>query len=137
MKGRVVRNLEAEFNSNLKDILYSIGKDYKSLRLLAESLGTSYQNLVYWIENYLGLDKDDFYPRFICKSPCLKLRVNGIFRYQLDRKIHLYCKCKSGTNVIVTRTPIHILRELCRQFGWTIARVGAYYEITPDKSRDV
>ena len=118
--GKIRKQVETEFDAPIDKVLIALGKEFRSLNTLADALGVSYQVLTYWIENYLSVDKEDFYKKAVCKSNCLKIRIKNGYRYRLNTRLHCQCKCLVGLNCLVARVEPQELRDLCAEQGWNL-----------------
>jgi len=128
--GKVRRRVEQEFDCGINQVLEEVGKDYKKLQNLADALGVSYQVLTYWIEKYLGVKKEDFYKKVVCKSNCLTIRVNGDFRYKVDNQLKCNCKCRVGVNCLIAKVSEADLLQLCAELGGRVSRQEEVYVVS-------
>jgi len=103
----------------LEDVLVRTGKRFKRLKYVADSLGVSYQLLIYWIEK-LGTSKENFYRKKVCKKPCKLVRVDGSFRYKFVKVLKNKCKCYVGFDHVVVSISEEELIELAEANGYKI-----------------
>lgn len=104
---------------DLEDVLVEQGKRFKRLKHVAEALQISYQLLIYWISK-LGVSKEDFYRKKVCRKPCKLVHVNGDFRYKFVKAVDKKCKCFVGFKDIVVSIQTEELYSLAQENGFEI-----------------
>lgn len=106
--------------ADLEDILVERAKRYRKLSYVADSLGVSYNLLIYWIQNKLGFRKEEFYRKKVCKSKCKLITINGPFRYKFIKLFDHKCKCSIGYKFLTVRIDDNELKEICDKNGFKI-----------------
>lgn len=98
----------------LEKILVEYGKRYRKLKYIADALSISYQLLLYWLKK-IGIDKEDFYRKKVCKSNCLVIKIEGGYRYKFEGLVRSKCRCRIGFDVLVVKIKENELLDLCNE----------------------
>lgn len=114
---------------DLEAVLVESSKRFKRLKHVADSLGVSYQLLIYWIEK-LGVKKEDFYRKKVCRRNCKLVRVNGTFRYKFVRLLKGKCLCYAGFDHIVVSVSEEELTAIALEAGFKIETMVANSDYT-------
>jgi len=109
-----------KIDNSLESII-ELAKDYKNLSYLADSLGVSYQLLIYWLEKIYGIKKEDFFRRYVCKKGCKVLEAKGVYRYVISNKLVGYCRCRAGINKLVVNIDND---DLFKVFDGKVNKIG-------------
>jgi hypothetical protein len=124
----------AKNKDEIKSLLIDSGKKFSKFSYMADHLGISYQVLTYWMEVCLGLRKDDFYRKFICKKNCKLLRVEGDYRYIVEKKVEekSRCKCRSGFFSLIVDMSGREVKDFCLENEYEIKEIVPEdeYEVT-------
>jgi len=105
---------------NFLEKIIESARDYRSLSYLADSLGVSYQLLIYWLEKVYKIKKEDFFRKYVCKKGCKLLEINGVYRYVISNKLVGYCRCKVGINKLVVNIDDD---DLFKVFGGKVSKI--------------
>jgi len=111
--------------NEIESLLIEAGKKFKNLQFMADYLDISYQVLTYWIEVYLGIRKEDFFRKCICKRNCKLLKMKEGYRYIVDKKIEkeVNCRCRIGHDNLIVSIEDQDLKEFCLKNGFEINEI--------------
>lgn len=109
-------------DQDLEELLIEQGKRYKKLNYLADGLDVSYQLLTYWLEG-LGIAKEDFYRKKVCKRPCKLIQVEGNYRYKFIKLLGSRCRCTVGFQHVVANITDDDLKDLCKKKGFILKTI--------------